>query len=430
MDKFWKFIKNEATETSSEGVELRIDGTIMDDEDAWIYEWLGIPCTSPNAFRNELSQYTGKDITVWINSCGGNVFAAAGMYNALMEHKNTGGKIITKVDSKAMSAATIPYMAGDERLMSPLAIFMIHNPLTEASGYASDFRKIADVLDTVKETIINAYELATGLSRDKISSLMDGETYMDANTAINDGFADGILYQKSADESKNVMNFAFSRISIQNCANESFKHLLEIENKIQKKTAYKNIQKCQCSECSQTQDDCRCADCGICPNCCSDKSCCGCNCQNNDQCNKSTVSNCKNKTINMGGKNMEIKNVEELKTQLPEIHKTVYNSGNSDGVIAERERLKAFDVLNGKVDAAFLNEEKYKDGATAENVLFKAMQEGKVINTSYIDQAAIDAANANKVPGDISDKNSTDEVTGILNFVANTAKKAIGNGGK
>ncbi len=226
MAKFWRFIKNVATEENKENIELRIEGEIVSDDNSWIYEWLDIAATSPNEFKNELSQYKGKDITVWIDSYGGDVFAAAGIYNALKEHD---GKVTTKIDGKAMSAASVIAMAGDKILMSPVAIMMIHNPLSSVQGYASDMRKTADVLDTVKESLLNAYCTKTKLSRDKISSMMDEETYMDANTAVKEGFADGILYEDSA-EKQNIMNIAFNRNSIKNSANKAFEHLIKFEN--------------------------------------------------------------------------------------------------------------------------------------------------------------------------------------------------------
>jgi ATP-dependent Clp protease, protease subunit len=420
--KFWNFIKNQATETTPENIELRICGEIMSDDDAWIYEWFEIPCASPNSFRNELAKYKSMDITVWIDSYGGDVFAGAGIYNALKEHD---GKVTVKIDGKAMSAASVIAMAGDEILMSPVGIMMIHNPLTYAQGDMRAMRKAADVLDTVKETIINAYVAKTGRTEEEISSMMDDETWMSANVAVKEGFADNVLYfTEDKTEPQNVMNFAYNRLSIQNSLNESIKHFLTFE-----KNKLKNSQECQCNSCDQTAENCKCSECGKC-SCCDNPSCCGCDCQMSNECSKSTMSNCKNKTLNKGGKDMIFKNVEDFKNQLPDLHKEVYNSGNVDGVKAERERLKAFDVLNGKVDAAFLNEEKYKDGATAESVLFKAMQEEKVINNSYVSQAVIDAASANKVPGATSDNTNPDEVTGILNLVENVAKKTLGNGGK
>lgn len=221
MKRFWNFIRNDATETTPESVELRIQGDIVNDDDIWLYEFLGMGAISPNVFKDELKQYAGKDITVWIDSYGGDVFAAAGIYNALKEHN---GKVTVKIDSKAMSAASIIAMAGDEVLMSPVAIMMIHNPLTMAEGDMRDLRKAAEVLDAVKSSIINAYALKTGKSRAKISSMMDDETWMSANVAVKEGFADGILYMDKL-ETDSVMNFECTRYAIVNSARNTLKHL-------------------------------------------------------------------------------------------------------------------------------------------------------------------------------------------------------------
>ena len=224
MSKFWNFKNIAATETAPESIELRIEGDIVSDDDVWMYEAMGIKAASPNAFKTELAQYADKDITVWIDSYGGDVFAAAGIYNALMEHK---GNVTVKVDGKAMSAASIIAMAGGTVQMSPLATLMIHDPLTYAQGYASDLRKTADVLDTVKESIMNAYQLKTGKTRAKISQMMDDETYMDARTAIKNGFADSMLYDNK-DIPEEIANFAFSRAAIVNCEKDSIKRLFAI----------------------------------------------------------------------------------------------------------------------------------------------------------------------------------------------------------
>lgn len=228
MNKFWKFIKNEATETLPESIELRIEGDIIDDSDAWLYEWFGESATAPNSFKDELNQFKGKDLTVWIDSYGGSVFAGASIYNALKEHN---GKITVKIDGKAMSAASVIAMAGDEILMSPVAVMMIHNPLTTASGNMHDLRKVADVLDQVKESIINAYVTKTGRSRNKISQMMDDETWMSANVAVKEGFADGVLYQNNENNSEEIIhNFAFNRLAIMNSANQSIEHAIKLFN--------------------------------------------------------------------------------------------------------------------------------------------------------------------------------------------------------
>jgi ATP-dependent Clp protease, protease subunit len=224
MRKFWNFIVNAATEDQPETVELRIEGDIVSNDDAWIYEWFGIAAASPNAFREELNGHEGKDITVWIDSYGGDVFAAAGMYNALKSHK---GKITAVIDGKAMSAASVIAMAADEIKMSPVAVMMIHNPWSVAQGDMRDMRKAADVLDTVKETIVNAYVAKTRKSKAKISAMMDDETWMSANVAVKQGFADSVLYDKQ--EQLQVANFSFNRFAVQNNAHESIQKLIAFE---------------------------------------------------------------------------------------------------------------------------------------------------------------------------------------------------------
>jgi ATP-dependent Clp protease protease subunit len=221
--RFWNFSPKAATASEPEEVELRIEGDIVDDDDTWLYEALGEKSASPNAFREELAKYSGKPITVWIDSYGGSVFAAAGIYNALMEHK---GPVTVKIDGKAMSAATIIAMAGGKILMSPTAIMMLHNPLTEAYGYASDLRKTADILDEVKEAIMNAYQLKTGRSRNKISQLMDAETYMNAKTAIKEGFADEMMYAENAEP----IEMTFNRRAILNSTTEAVKRIVALQS--------------------------------------------------------------------------------------------------------------------------------------------------------------------------------------------------------
>lgn len=224
--KFWNFIKNAK---ESDEVELRVEGEIVSDDDSWIYEWLGIPAASPNAFRKELANHKGKNITVWIDSWGGDVFAAAGMYNALKEHK---GKVTTKVDGKAVSAASVIAMAGDELFMSPVSIMMIHNPWLFAIGEAKDMRKSAEVLDEVKETIMNAYEQKTGKDRKAISDLMDEESWMSAKKAVNEGFADGVLYSEST-ETTVENSYMLSGMAIQNSVDRSMQKFFEQMKKMQ-----------------------------------------------------------------------------------------------------------------------------------------------------------------------------------------------------
>lgn len=179
MKKFWNWIRNSEGERT-----LRLEGPI-DEDSVWGDE------ITPKAFRTELEEDAG-DITVWICSPGGNVFAAAEIYTMLREYPGT---VTVKIDSIAASAASVVAMAGDRVLMSPTGMLMIHDPSTIAMGNSEDMRKAIDVLNEVKESIINAYTAKTGLSHARIANLMSNETWMNAKKAVELGFADGILFE-------------------------------------------------------------------------------------------------------------------------------------------------------------------------------------------------------------------------------------------
>lgn len=167
---------------------LELNGTIA--EESWFDDDV-----TPQLFKDELNAGSG-DITVWINSPGGDCVAAAQIYNMLSNYK---GKVTVKIDGIAASAASVIAMAGDTVLVSPVSMVMIHNPATIAWGDHAEMQKAIDMLSEVKESIINAYVLKTGLSRPKLSHLMDAETWMDANKAVELGFADEIMVRAKAE---------------------------------------------------------------------------------------------------------------------------------------------------------------------------------------------------------------------------------------
>ena len=184
MKKFWNWTNSRETQTRT----LHLNGTIA--EESWFDDDV-----TPQLFKDEL--YSGDgDVTIWINSPGGDCVAAAQIYNMLKDYN---GNITVKIDGIAASAASVIAMAGTTVLMSPVSMLMIHNPATLAFGDAGDMKKAIEMLNEVKESIINAYELKTGMSRAKISHLMDSETWMNAYKAVELGFADDILF-RNADE--------------------------------------------------------------------------------------------------------------------------------------------------------------------------------------------------------------------------------------
>ena len=178
MKKFWKW--KDALEGGNR--TLLLNGPI--DEQSWFGDEV-----TPALFRDDLNAGDG-DITVWINSPGGDCNAAAQIFNMLRDYK---GHVTVKIDGIAASAASVVAMAGDTVLMSPVSMMMIHNPSTIAIGNTDDMQKAIEMLDAVKESIINAYRLKSGLSRNKISQMMDDESWFDANKAVELGFADGVI---------------------------------------------------------------------------------------------------------------------------------------------------------------------------------------------------------------------------------------------
>lgn len=184
MNKFWNWVRN-----SDESRTLYLNGTIA--EESWFDDDV-----TPAAFKAELLSGEG-DITVWINSPGGDCVAASQIYSMLMDYK---GAVTVKIDGIAASAASVIAMAGTTVLMAPTALMMVHNPLTVAIGDSEEMKKAIAMLDEVKESIINAYEIKTGLSRAKLSHLMDAETWMDATKAMELGFADEIMTRSDSSE--------------------------------------------------------------------------------------------------------------------------------------------------------------------------------------------------------------------------------------
>lgn len=215
--KFWVW-RNQADENAPEARVLELNGTIASES------WFDDDVT-PQMFKDELFAGEG-DITVWINSPGGDCIAASQIYSMLMDYK---GNVTVKIDGIAASAASVIAMAGTTVLMAPTALLMIHNPATMAFGDHNEMQKAIEMLSEVKESIINAYELKTGLSRAKLDHLMEDETWMNAKKAIELHFADGMLEDEkkmSADvgayqfSSKQVENALLNKITVKTQVSE------------------------------------------------------------------------------------------------------------------------------------------------------------------------------------------------------------------
>lgn len=226
MKKFWNWktqtVTNRETQEAVTERTLFLNGTIA--EESWFDDDV-----TPQLFKDELNSGTG-DITVWINSPGGDCVAAAQIYNMLMDYK---GSVTVKIDGIAASAASVIAMAGTKVLVSPVSMLMIHNPMTVAFGNSAEMQKAIDMLASVKDSILNAYEIKTGLSRTKLSHLMDAETWMDANKAIELGFADEIMQRSAITDEVPVpqVSMMFSRTEVMNSLMERIASKCKIDAK-------------------------------------------------------------------------------------------------------------------------------------------------------------------------------------------------------
>lgn len=224
MKKFWSWKVINNKDEPPENI-LFLNGTIA--EESWFDDEI-----TPQIFKEELNKHSG-DIVVWINSPGGDCIAAAQIYNLLMEHK---GNVTIKIDGIAASAASVIAMAGTNVIMSPVSMLMIHNPMTIAFGNTTEMQKAIDMLNEVKESIINAYEIKTGLSRNKISKLMDSETWMDARKAVELGFADSILKREETEDTEiPTVSTLYQKATVQNSMmdkiKDTFKNINEDKTK-------------------------------------------------------------------------------------------------------------------------------------------------------------------------------------------------------
>lgn len=170
---------------------IKINGTIVSNDDKWIYDWCEMDAFCPK----DLNLIEGQDVDIEINSPGGYIYPASKIYTALMQHK---GNVNVTITGRAASAASVIAMAGTKVSMSPTAQIMIHNVSATGSGDYRDFEHYAEQLKKSNDTIANAYMLKTGKTREEILRLMDYETWFTPEEAIECGLIDEILSRDSA----------------------------------------------------------------------------------------------------------------------------------------------------------------------------------------------------------------------------------------
>ena len=170
--------------------KIEVKGTIVGNADKWIYEWFGMDATCPKDVNAAISEANGEPLLVEINSGGGDVFAGSEIYTAL---KAYAGTVEINIVGLAASAASVIAQAGHSRI-SPTALFMVHNVSGSAAGDFHDMQQEAEILQTANKAVAAAYLEKTGNSMEELLGIMDAETWMDAQKAVEYGFVDEVMF--------------------------------------------------------------------------------------------------------------------------------------------------------------------------------------------------------------------------------------------
>lgn len=322
-------------------MKIDVKGPIINDSEQWIYDWFGISAVSPSKINASLEKAIAEnkdEIVISINSGGGSVFSASEIYTSL---KSFGGKVKVEIVGMAASAASVIAMAGSRIEMSPTAQLMIHNSSTSAWGDYRDMDRTSDFLQNVNRSIMNAYSAKTGKTESNLKPMMDAETWMTAQQALENGFIDAIMFENeqgaaASTDSPHLVNGVLPQEVIDKVRNELLK-----DRSI---ATFNNVPAPQ------------------------------------------TVPT---KTQNKGAE--KVMNLETLQNEHPELFKEVKNLGFTEGVKAENERMQAIDDMALPGNESMVQAAKYKEPVTAEQLAVKMIKAQKEAGQNHLKNAQMDA---------------------------------------
>lgn len=189
-------------------MKIEIKGPIISDGEQWIYDWFEIPATSPSSVAKQMKKASNNEqLEIHINSGGGSVFSGSEIYTMLKDYK---GDVIVKIVGVAASAASVIAMSGKKIMMSPTGQIMIHNASTSGRGDHNEHQHTATLLKTIDESIANSYRLRTGMSQEELLGLMEQETWLSPQKALNYKFIDEIMF-----DNEKILN-SMSAIQLKN----------------------------------------------------------------------------------------------------------------------------------------------------------------------------------------------------------------------
>lgn len=355
---------------------IEIKGNIVGDGSSWIYDWLGIPHTSPKSISKILNSLNGEDIELQINSPGGSVTAASEIYTAIKSYK---GKSVGKIVGMAASAASVIAMGVQHLEMSPTAQLMIHNSSTSAEGDYRDMEHTGTFLRKVNDTIANSYKIKTGKTQEELLALMDNETWMTAEDAKELGFIDGIMFEDAEDKTEPVV---FNNIGINLSALEELAQAGSIEN-LKKQISNERLKELEAI-------------------------------LNNDKDIQNSSDNQNNKGVD---KEMDL---EKLKNEYPDIYNQILDQGKEEGVKAERERIKEIENLSLPGNDDLINRAKFETGVSASEVAIELIKAEKAKGTNYLKNLKddIDISNIDDVePNDTDDNTKSKAKEEVINMI-------------
>lgn len=387
--------------------KIKLNGPVIGDGSAWLYNWLGMPYISASKVSKELDEARGDDVELYINSGGGSVFAGSEVYTALKEYT---GKVTAKITGVAASAASFLAMAADEIKMSPTSQMMIHNASTWTDGDKHNHSSNTDMLHGTDIAITNAYRLKTGRSQDELLDLMNKTTWMNAQLAVELGFADGILFDEDnalLDISNNVSGGEIPP---------------DVESKF-RDLAIAALLKGDAQNISSGNknpfDGLDMA--AILPHA--------------EDLSRVTNNIEENHTDQQQKQKIEedpiVKTVDELKQQYPDLVNQIENAAKEQGAQAERARIKGIEEIGNTISPELVNKAKYEQPMNAQELAFEALKNDaangrRFLNDTTADtkDSGVDGIDANPQDPVKNEKNQT-EVANVVNAMAEFLNKGV-----
>lgn len=350
--------------------KIGIKGPIIPSNYQWIYDWLEMEATSPKRVSEQIAQANNEDLEVEINSGGGSVFDASEIYTALKGHP---GNVTVKIVGVAASAASVIAMAGNKVLMTPTGQMMIHNASTRAEGDYREMDQTSNFLKSTNQTVANAYSLKTGKSYDDLLSMMDDETWMTPQRALELNFIDEIMFDDGA---KLVASAAYSQLLPQQVIDKIRNEFLKGEFK--------------------------------------------------------PVDNFQDVLTNKK-EGPKLLTLEQLKNEHPDLYNQVLNEGREAGISGERQRLQAIDEISGTLAPELVNKAKYEQPMMAQDLALEALKADAAKGRQFIDQRGqeINNSGVNNVStasGSTQGDGAQDVV--VIDRIAAAANQKRNKGGK